>query len=596
MALTTAGNTTESALPWYAGQVTRVHGPPGTGKTTYLSGYVEDVVSRNGPESVVIASFSRTAAEEIASRFHGAAAHLRPPARNIGTLHSHALRAIDRPTVAMDPEVLADWNRSNTQEWYITPDQRATGGSEGGKFCADPSMAVTGDELLGCLDRLRATLTPSEEWPQNVRRFAANFEAWKRDTGAVDYTDMIELARDRARDGEPPPGRPAFLIVDEAQDNTPLEHELVQAWGLHVQRLVLGLDDDQAINRWRGGDARPLLSLTGPGVGDHLLDKSYRVPESVRAVAERWVNRLSLRHPKLYRSRTETETRTRADGSTYEHDTGRVVQGRAFCVPQSLRDAELVDCAARDVQRGRTVMIIASCNYMLETLIKNLKATGVPFHNPFRPAETRWNPLGVITDGMSTAERVYRYLLPSAEMGERGRLWTGRDVQAWLELIKLAPAGMIAHAKKVAARFDPDAEVAESDIYALFRDPGKRDRAVEPDVGWLAESLLSGKKQPAAYPIQVARTFGAAALAQRPQIVVGTVHSVKGAAADIVYVAPDVSAAAAKGLGQPGGRDDMIRTFYVAMTRAREELRILAPMTHQHMGRKELIPPDLEVT
>lgn len=582
---------------WYTGNATRVYGPPGTGKTTYLSRYAREVVARNGPDCILISSFSRTAAEEIASRFDDAAVHLRPPARAIGTLHSHALRAIERPNVALDPEVLRDWNASTSQDWRITPDTRTgSGGAEGGKFCADPLLAVTGDELIGCLDRFRATLTPEEDWPDNVRRFAKAWNSWKSDAGAADFTDMIELARDRARDGEGPPGHPDFMIVDEAQDNTPLEHELVRYWGLHVERLVLGLDDDQAINRWRGGDARPLLELTGDDVSDHLLDKSYRVPESVRAVAQRWVDRLSFRHDKEYQPRTETETRTAEDGSTYEHDTGRVVLGRAYHVSDSINDLSLINQAADEVDRGRTVMIIASCNYMLDTLIKNLRELGVPFHNPFRPGEARWNPLGIVTDGMSTAERIFRYMLPSAEMGEHGRLWTGKDVQAWLELVKLKESGMIGTAKKRASMFDPDTEVSEMDIYALFKDAEQRDRAVEPELDWLAENLLANRKDPARYPIQVARRHGIAALAQRPQIVVGTVHSVKGAAADIVYVSPDVSAAAARGLALQDGKDDVIRTFYVAMTRARQELRILAPTSHKHVSRKTLLPPDLEVT
>lgn len=587
--------TEENAVP-FEGTATRVYGPPGTGKTTYLSRYAADAVRRNGPDCILIASFSRTSAEEIASRFDGAAAHMRPPARAIGTLHSHALRAIERPNVALDPEVLADWNKSFPGDWVITPDTRGSGGSEGGKFCPDPALAVTGDELLGCLDRLRAMLIPSEDWPENIRKFSREFTAWKNEMGAADFTDMIELARDRARDGEGPPGKPSFMIVDEAQDNTPLEHDLVRQWGVHVDRLVLGLDDDQAINRWRGGDARPLLGLSGDGVSDHLLDKSYRVPESVRAVAQRWVSRLSFRHDKQYRPRTETETRTNDDGTTYEYDTGRVVLGKAFLAAETIKDLTLIDRATEEVDRGRTVMIIASCNYMLETLIKNLRERGIPFHNPYRPSEARWNPLGIVTDGMSTAERVFRYMLPSEEMGENGRLWTGRDVQAWLELVKLKDSGMIGNAKKRAAMFDPDLEVSEMDIYSLFKDELQRDRAVEPELNWIAENLLAARKDAARYPIQVARTFGAHALAQRPQIVVGTVHSVKGAAADIVYVDPTISAAAHRGLGLPEGKDDVIRTFYVAMTRARKELRLLAPTSHQHISRKSLIPTDLEVT
>lgn len=565
----------------YSGDVLRVWGPPGTGKTTYLAQRVRATVAEHGPDALLVASFSTTAAQEIGSRFAGDGVGARPAASMIGTLHAHAFRSLGHPPVALDPRVLSDWNATVEPELRITPDNRRIGSASGdsGSLGTAPELARTGDELIGALDRLRAGRMDRDDWPANVRAFADRWDAWKREVGgAVDYTDMIEIALEMARDGVPAPGRPAYLIVDEAQDMTPLEVELALSWGRLASRLVLGMDDDQAINRWRGGDPEPLLALHGDGVSDHVLDRSYRVPEAVRAVAERWVRRLSRRHEKTYHSRLD--------------DAGEVVPGKAFHVPESLNSLDLIEKISMETDRGRTVMVIASCNYMLERLIENLRAAGLPFHNPFRPGEQRWNPLGAPTreGAMSTAERIRRYL------ALEDRDWTGADVQAWSELIKLADAGMVRGAKAHIAHFPPNDVVPFEQIAALFQTEEALDLATAPDPAFLEGALLKAKAEVARYPLQIARNHGAAALDQQPMTTIGTIHSVKGAAADVVYVCPDISAAAARNMAARDGADEAIRLFYVAMTRAYEELRVLAPATGRHMVTTELLPPHLEVS
>ena len=60
-----------------------------------------------------------------------------------------------------------------------------------------------------------------------------------------------------------------------------------------------------------------------------------------------------------------------------------------------------------------------------------------------------------------------------------------------------------------------------------------------------------------------------------PQVVVGTVHSVKGGQADVVYLFPDLSLAGDANYQRFGpSRDSVIRVFYVGITRARETLYI----------------------
>jgi superfamily I DNA/RNA helicase len=64
-------------------------------------------------------------------------------------------------------------------------------------------------------------------------------------------------------------------------------------------------------------------------------------------------------------------------------------------------------------------------------------------------------------------------------------------------------------------------------------------------------------------------------LLETPQVVVGTIHSVKGGQADVVYLFPDLSQAGAAHYAHGGAsRDSVILQFYVGATRARERLYI----------------------
>jgi superfamily I DNA/RNA helicase len=58
-------------------------------------------------------------------------------------------------------------------------------------------------------------------------------------------------------------------------------------------------------------------------------------------------------------------------------------------------------------------------------------------------------------------------------------------------------------------------------------------------------------------------------------VIVGTIHSVKGGEADVVFLFPDVSRAANTAYQRFGPeRDSVIRLFYVGVTRARKTLYI----------------------
>jgi len=86
---------------------------------------------------------------------------------------------------------------------------------------------------------------------------------------------------------------------------------------------------------------------------------------------------------------------------------------------------------------------------------------------------------------------------------------------------------------------------------------------------------LGEMRNRAEFPALVASKRGPLALAEEPGVIVGTIHSVKGGQADVVYLFPDLSQAGDAQYRRDGApRDSVIRQFYVGATRAREKLYI----------------------
>ena len=66
----------------------RIFGPPGTGKTTNLTRQIRRAVERYGSNAILVTSFSRAAAHELAGR------DLPVDPDRVGTLHSHCFHAL----------------------------------------------------------------------------------------------------------------------------------------------------------------------------------------------------------------------------------------------------------------------------------------------------------------------------------------------------------------------------------------------------------------------------------------------------------------------------------------------------------------------
>jgi DNA helicase-2/ATP-dependent DNA helicase PcrA len=136
------------------------------------------------------------------------------------------------------------------------------------------------------------------------------------------------------------------LIIDEAQDLSPLQWRLVEQLALRSQRCFLAGDDDQAIYNWAGADVDSFLNFSGQ---IKVLEQSYRVPAKIHRLANAVVHRIKKRQPKEWRAREEA-------GSIHYY-----------------ADWHDVNVAQGDW------LILAAANYMLSDMYDWLKGQGLLF-------------------------------------------------------------------------------------------------------------------------------------------------------------------------------------------------------------------------
>lgn len=525
-----------------------VFGPPGTGKSTHLTRQIQRAAARFGDEAVLCTSFSRAAAAELVSR------DLPIPKNAVGTLHAHCYRALGNPDIA--EANVDEWNRE--QPNLAISGQRAGGRMEGeeSKLDDDSETEKMGDLLLGELCRYRARRTPRAAWPVRLLEFEKRWRAYKDEYDLFDFTDLIETC---LRDVRIAPGRPSVIFADESQDFTRLEFDLVRRWGQNAEYFVCAGDDDQTIFSFSGASPDAMLDNDLPESHKIVLKQSYRVPRAVQAAAEKVIKTVGRRQTKEYRPRDE------------EGSVGRLFEG-TWRNP----DALLID-AEKHLAEGRTVMFLASCAYMLHPLCRALRAAGIPFANRYRISNGNWNPLRRDARG-SAANRVMSLLAahPGADSGKVA--WNIGEIALWSEWME-AKGALKRGAKKRLTDSDHGRVAYMEDLIEIFEEKaldeliGAMEGSVDALLGWWRSRLSVSCRPRAEFALAMAARGGIEALCAEPMVTVGTIHSVKGGQADVVYLIPDLSRSGWSEYERRGeSRDSVTRLVYVGMTRARERL------------------------
>lgn len=529
-------------------------GPPGCGKTRWLSLQIKAVVNELGPESVVVCSLTRAAAAEIAGR------DLPIPRRQVGTLHSMAYRQMDQEPIA---ELHAKEFNDENPRLAIKTD-RVDIDDLGG---APARSLEAGTKAYQEYGLFRAQMKPRKTWRLRVRMFAERWESWKKKHDYVDFGDMISLATDRIATA---PGDPEVIILDEGQDMSAAEWVLIRKWSKAAGALIVAGDPMQELYHWRGSDTSIFFDKSIPGDHRKLLSQSYRVPQKIKDASMQWLrSNLMGYHDFDYKARpTKGQI-------MHSHATWKYPEPLLEKIKKVLRRSST-----------ETVMISATCGYMLGPTIALLKKQGVPISNPWRRKRGDWNPL-YPRRGMSIQDKLLefvRMVCTPAHMLSYGAAAKSLDI---LKVGGTLQRGAKAFFKEVAKQ-EPD-NIVPADIFfgafeAQAREQLETFRKYDPNremsvIKWFLERCMKVNKNSIKYIVRVIENYGLEALKKAPRVFVGTIHSFKGSEADGVIVFPDVSPSGAREWSKRATRNGVTRAFYVALTRAREILTVCAPQS-----------------
>ena len=230
---------------------------PGSGKTHTLAAAVQSVLGANRPGDVLCLTFTTKAAENLRRR-------LGPhPGLFAGTFHALAARIIEtaeeRPPIISGEEALA-----------------VLAGLRAGRASAGAGLR----ELLLLISRYK---NGSLDTPE-ARRWAAAYGAELAARGLIDYDDLILRAIEHAAAGQ----SYDCIFVDEFQDTSPRQYELLQALAGPATKLFVIGDPKQSIYRFRGADGSVFRRLEADFAPRSIhLQHNYRSTAPIVAAANR---------------------------------------------------------------------------------------------------------------------------------------------------------------------------------------------------------------------------------------------------------------------------------------------------------------------
>ena len=281
---------------------------PGSGKTTVLVTRLGFMVCCRGilPERILTLTYTVAATKDMASRF----------ARLFDVVDPQlAGRLCFRTINGICSVIISDFARQTGRQVFdLVTDERVTGAiltqiyqQVYGEYPADSdlkSLRTTISYIKNMMldeesiKRLEKDTFP--ELPKVWRMYCGEMRKKK----LMDYDDQMIYAK-RILEKFPQvlhalQERYPYICVDEAQDTSRIQHEIIRLLAGRRDNLFMVGDEDQSIYGFRAAYPQALLSFgdTHPGARILLMERNYRSGGKIVSAADRFISANKLRHQK----------------------------------------------------------------------------------------------------------------------------------------------------------------------------------------------------------------------------------------------------------------------------------------------------------
>ena len=495
-------------------------GAPGCGKTTTLLTILDNEIQSGVPiSSVAFVSFTRKAIQEAVRRTCEKFEFVKTDLVNFKTIHALAYREIG----VKQTELITS---ANLDEFSALMKMPLSGNIDESTGLA--SGATVGDEMLfyASLSRVKQIaletifynlVNPPFTWHM-LKQVADAYDTYRDNAGVLDFTDILERF---AKTGASLNCEVVF--IDEAQDLSKLQWEVLRVAFARCSRVYIAGDDDQAIYSWSGADISTFLDLEGE---KEVLAVSHRLPRAIFDLSQKIIKQVSQRFDKQVTPRNEV-------GEIEYHNSPEAVP--------------------IDPSKG-SWLVLARNVYALSAIEKNLKILGIPFIRRY---------------GNSSINPNHLLAIRSWEKLRAGQSQPGAMIKKVYDQMK------IGHGVK--RGFKSLSKMADDRSYTI--------EELKDDFGLLTgaiwhDALKGITLDDIEYYLTVLRTYGSSGFTGRPEVHVNTIHGVKGGEADhVVLFLDQAKRTHEEYLLHP---DAERRVMYVGVTRAKRSLHIVQPQSTKY--------------
>ena len=584
-------------------KVTKIFGPPGTGKTTELLRILKGKLDYGYSKAdVCLVGYARATATTLQLRCKNEFNFEEEELDSIRTIHSLCKETLPKEFQLLtnsDKKYLnkiLNWPRSqwSTREQYKQQirkeDDPENEDDDEERKKLEKERRKFLENKLDLINKGRNTFSHGNSWLSvkhyfqeiqedykfnniqlNDLEFTYNtYKDYKKAYGIIDFTDMLALAL------EPNIILPNYdiIFVDECQDLNPLMWKVLDKMfnGTGDKQIYLAGDDDQSIYGFNCAD--PDTFLFRECDKKYPLKKSYRLPKKIKDFSQKIIKEISSE----FREEKEFSPKTKiVDGK----DTGEIVQGEII-------DIFDLDEIARDLSKEDWIMCARTghrtFNFKKHLVEKNLlwKSRG---------------PVGRDRDfNYSIKDKVVETLMVWDNLKKSHKV-EGRQI---CDLIQLIPAKFLniikkEHFKGKSKFFLSDLSYDRNDL--LTKNVFKQEFSFDKD--WFSfiafdkrhvsegrkgkNHLFKDSEEVQQYIIEVWKKDPTL---RESSIMVGTIHSVKGREATNTIVCDVWDALPMRSYRNmtPFFRREEIRCAYVAVTRSKRTLYMYRPACNTKYG------------
>jgi len=571
----------------------------GTGKTNTLAHRVAHLLLEGAaPERILLLTFTRRAALEMTRRAGRivAEAHKNVRLPWSGTFHSVANRLIRRHCAAVGlTESFSVLDRGDAADLMDVVRHELGFSKTAKRFPRKDTCVAIYSHRVNTQGTLEATLREAfpwcEEWAAELKRLFATYVERKLANQALDYDDLLlywQVMMEDAALATEIAGRFDHVLVDEYQDTNLLQAEILARLCPDGRGLTVVGDDAQAIYSFRAATVENILSFERRfGAAVVTLEENYRSSQAVLDAANALIREASRQYQKDLRAAKPEGPRPRYvtvadDAAQAQYVVERVLEAREEGI-DLMRQAVLFRSSHHSdvlelelVRRNIPYVKYGGLKFLEAAHVKDALAVLRWADNP-KNRVAAWRALQLLPGvGPKTAENAWTAF--EAAHCEWSALKSGsKPFDELMRGLADPAASWSGQMQRVREWYAPilerkyDApEVRAADLVQLeriastygTRETFLTDMALDPPA---ASGDLAGEP-----------------LLDEDYLVLSTVHSAKGQEWEAVYVlnVSDGSFPNEFATGKPELIEEERRLLYVALTRAKTKLDLIAPLKY----------------